>query len=165
LKIYHLATLGKNFLRNFSKCTFILRLPLSHWLWDRASMLWWFCNANLTTFCQKIGDSPKKFFRTFFSLNCRIPSQNLQYFSLFLVENIFQIIHWPVAPDWNANFRERPGEAYWERRKKNNEAAKRSRDARRAKEDEVSQGCQIFIGATYVPKRVKVRQMTTKFTK
>ena len=33
--------------------------------------------------------------------------------------------------------RERPGEAYWERRKKNNEAAKRSRDARRAKEDEV----------------------------
>jgi hypothetical protein len=34
-------------------------------------------------------------------------------------------------------FREKPGEAYWERRKKNNEAAKRSRDARRAKEDEV----------------------------
>ena len=34
-------------------------------------------------------------------------------------------------------FREKTGEAYWERRKKNNEAAKRSRDARRAKEDEV----------------------------
>lgn len=29
-------------------------------------------------------------------------------------------------------------EAYWERRKKNNEAAKRSRDARRAKEDEIA---------------------------
>jgi bZIP factor len=28
--------------------------------------------------------------------------------------------------------------AYWERRKKNNEAAKRSRDARRAKEDELA---------------------------
>ena len=35
------------------------------------------------------------------------------------------------------NCREKTGEAYWERRKKNNEAAKRSRDARRAKEDEV----------------------------
>lgn len=29
-------------------------------------------------------------------------------------------------------------EAYWEKRKKNNEAAKRSRDARRAKEDEIA---------------------------
>lgn len=29
-------------------------------------------------------------------------------------------------------------EAYWERRRKNNEAAKRSRDARRAKEDEIA---------------------------
>jgi len=28
--------------------------------------------------------------------------------------------------------------AYWERRRKNNEAAKRSRDARRAKEDELA---------------------------
>lgn len=28
--------------------------------------------------------------------------------------------------------------AYWERRRKNNEAAKRSRDARRAKEDEIA---------------------------
>lgn len=29
-------------------------------------------------------------------------------------------------------------EAYWERRRKNNEAAKRSRDARRAKEEEIA---------------------------
>ena len=29
-------------------------------------------------------------------------------------------------------------DAYWERRRKNNEAAKRSRDARRAKEDEIA---------------------------
>lgn len=29
-------------------------------------------------------------------------------------------------------------QAYWERRKKNNEAAKKSRDARRAKEDEIA---------------------------
>lgn len=29
-------------------------------------------------------------------------------------------------------------QAYWEKRKKNNEAAKRSRDARRAKEDELA---------------------------
>ena len=29
-------------------------------------------------------------------------------------------------------------EAYWERRRKNNEAAKRSRDSRRAKEDEIA---------------------------
>lgn len=36
--------------------------------------------------------------------------------------------------------------AYWERRKKNNEAAKRSRDARRAKEDELA------IWATYLEK-------------
>lgn len=29
-------------------------------------------------------------------------------------------------------------DAYWERRRKNNEAAKRSRDSRRAKEDEIA---------------------------
>lgn len=29
-------------------------------------------------------------------------------------------------------------QAYWERRRKNNEAAKRSRDARRAKEEEIA---------------------------
>lgn len=29
-------------------------------------------------------------------------------------------------------------ECYWERRRKNNEAAKRSRDSRRAKEDEIA---------------------------
>lgn len=29
-------------------------------------------------------------------------------------------------------------QAYWERRRKNNEAAKKSRDARRAKEDEIA---------------------------
>ena len=29
-------------------------------------------------------------------------------------------------------------EAYWERRRKNNEAAKRSRDSRRAKEDQIA---------------------------
>ena len=33
---------------------------------------------------------------------------------------------------------EQKDEAYWERRRKNNEAAKRSRDARRAKEDEIA---------------------------
>ena len=33
---------------------------------------------------------------------------------------------------------ERKDEAYWERRRKNNEAAKRSRDARRAKEEEIA---------------------------
>lgn len=31
--------------------------------------------------------------------------------------------------------------AYWEKRRKNNEAAKRSRDARRAKEDEIAIRC------------------------
>ncbi|XP_076442265.1 uncharacterized protein LOC143281147 isoform X2 [Babylonia areolata] len=46
----------------------------------------------------------------------------------------------------NGNSRKRPrnfpdaekDEAYWERRRKNNDAAKRSRDARRAKEDEIA---------------------------
>ncbi|CAH0560455.1 unnamed protein product [Brassicogethes aeneus] len=34
-----------------------------------------------------------------------------------------------------------PDPTYWEKRKKNNEAAKRSRDARRAKEDEIAVRC------------------------
>ncbi|ESO10250.1 hypothetical protein HELRODRAFT_146802, partial [Helobdella robusta] len=33
-------------------------------------------------------------------------------------------------------------EAYWERRRKNNEAAKRSRDTRRQKEEEIAQTAQ-----------------------
>ena len=35
-------------------------------------------------------------------------------------------------------------DAYWERRRKNNEAAKRSRDARRAKEQEVAVRAQFL---------------------
>ncbi|XP_054928736.1 uncharacterized protein [Dermacentor andersoni] len=35
-------------------------------------------------------------------------------------------------------------EAYWQRRRKNNEAAKRSRDARRAKEDEIAIRCTLL---------------------
>ncbi|XP_045187022.2 protein giant-like [Mercenaria mercenaria] len=50
------------------------------------------------------------------------------------------------APSLTAGGRRRPrslpdeqkDEAYWERRRKNNEAAKRSRDARRAKEDQIA---------------------------
>lgn len=43
-------------------------------------------------------------------------------------------------PDKKAKFEpeERRDEAYWERRRKNNEAAKRSRDARRMKEEEIA---------------------------
>jgi hypothetical protein len=40
--------------------------------------------------------------------------------------------------DSNAGDPSNKDDAYWERRKKNNEAAKRSRDARRAKEDEIA---------------------------
>ena len=52
----------------------------------------------------------------------------------------------PGIPGLTASGRRRPrslpdeqkDEAYWERRRKNNEAAKRSRDARRAKEDQIA---------------------------
>lgn len=52
----------------------------------------------------------------------------------------------PSLPGVTAGGRRRPrslpddqkDEAYWERRRKNNEAAKRSRDARRAKEDQIA---------------------------
>uniref|UniRef100_T1JLS6 BZIP domain-containing protein n=2 Tax=Strigamia maritima TaxID=126957 RepID=T1JLS6_STRMM len=50
-------------------------------------------------------------------------------------------------------------DAYWERRRKNNEAAKRSRDARRAKEDEIA------IRAAYLEQenlRLKVELATMK---
>lgn len=51
-----------------------------------------------------------------------------------------------LSPQLTASGRRRPrslpdeqkDDAYWERRRKNNEAAKRSRDARRAKEDEIA---------------------------
>lgn len=54
--------------------------------------------------------------------------------------------HSPSIPSLTAGGRRRPrslpdeqkDEAYWERRRKNNEAAKRSRDARRAKEDQIA---------------------------
>jgi hypothetical protein len=54
--------------------------------------------------------------------------------------------HTPSKASLSANSRKRPRSipdelkdtAYWERRRKNNEAAKRSRDARRAKEDEIA---------------------------
>ncbi|KAH9375739.1 hypothetical protein HPB48_007151 [Haemaphysalis longicornis] len=39
--------------------------------------------------------------------------------------------------------------AYWERRRKNNEAAKRSRDARRAKEDEIAMRAAYLEGENY----------------
>lgn len=56
------------------------------------------------------------------------------------------IIQQSNAPGLTAGGRRRPrslpdeqkDEAYWERRRKNNEAAKRSRDARRAKEDQIA---------------------------
>lgn len=38
----------------------------------------------------------------------------------------------------NQNAQEGKDQSYWEKRRKNNEAAKRSRDARRAKEDEIA---------------------------
>lgn len=42
------------------------------------------------------------------------------------------------CPDSRQEHSEEKDAAYWERRRKNNEAAKRSRDARRAKEDEIA---------------------------
>lgn len=62
------------------------------------------------------------------------------------VANIDNLSHSPSMPSLTAGGRRRPrslpdeqkDEAYWERRRKNNEAAKRSRDARRAKEDQIA---------------------------
>lgn len=59
----------------------------------------------------------------------------------YIFYRVFKSVH-PLGASFTEFFyfqicREKTGEAYWERRKKNNEAAKRSRDARRAKEDEV----------------------------
>ena len=61
-------------------------------------------------------------------------------------------------------FREKTGEAYWERRKKNNEAAKRSRDARRAKEDEVNKTKKVSKFA-YKNNFIMIHSQTCKYTK
>ena len=60
-----------------------------------------------------------------------------------LLNGIGTDCHRPGSSNGSAKKRGRNGEeikdeAYWERRRKNNEAAKRSRDARRAKEDEIA---------------------------
>ena len=55
-------------------------------------------------------------------------------------------------------------EAYWERRRKNNEAAKRSRDSRRAKEDEIAIRA-AFLEQENIRLRVELaalRQQTAK---
>lgn len=62
------------------------------------------------------------------------------------VANVNIVSQSPSMPSLTAGGRRRPrslpdeqkDDAYWERRRKNNEAAKRSRDARRAKEDQIA---------------------------
>lgn len=56
--------------------------------------------------------------------------------------------------------------AYWEKRRKNNEAAKRSRDARRAKEDEIAIRC-AFLEQENIKLRYEVaalRDETERYT-
>jgi hypothetical protein len=55
-------------------------------------------------------------------------------------------------------------EAYWERRRKNNEAAKRSRDARRAKEDEIAIRA-AFLEQENLKLRVEIAQLKTETAK
>ena len=55
-------------------------------------------------------------------------------------------------------------EAYWERRRKNNEAAKRSRDARRAKEDEIAIRA-AFLEQENLKLRCEIAQLKTETTK
>lgn len=55
-------------------------------------------------------------------------------------------------------------EAYWERRRKNNEAAKRSRDARRAKEDEIAIRA-AFLEQENLQLRVEVASLKNETTK
>ncbi|XP_052797257.1 protein giant-like [Mya arenaria] len=61
-------------------------------------------------------------------------------------DNTDRLTHSPTLSSLTASGRRRPrslpdeqkDDAYWERRRKNNEAAKRSRDTRRAKEDQIA---------------------------
>lgn len=55
-------------------------------------------------------------------------------------------------------------DAYWERRRKNNEAAKRSRDARRAKEDEIAIRA-AFLEQENLKLRCEIAQLKTETTK
>jgi len=55
-------------------------------------------------------------------------------------------------------------EAYWERRRKNNEAAKRSRDARRAKEDEIAIRA-AFLETENMKLRLEVAALKQELTK
>lgn len=55
-------------------------------------------------------------------------------------------------------------QAYWERRRKNNEAAKRSRDARRAKEDEIAIRA-AFLEQENLKLRVEVAALKNETTK
>lgn len=55
-------------------------------------------------------------------------------------------------------------EAYWERRRKNNEAAKRSRDARRAKEDEIAIRA-AFLESENMKLRCEVAQLKSEVAK
>lgn len=55
-------------------------------------------------------------------------------------------------------------EAYWERRRKNNEAAKRSRDARRAKEDEIAIRA-AFLEQENIKLRMRIAQLENELTK
>ncbi|XP_053631232.2 uncharacterized protein [Cherax quadricarinatus] len=55
-------------------------------------------------------------------------------------------------------------EAYWERRRKNNEAAKRSRDARRAKEDEIAIRA-AFLEQENLKLRVEVASLKSETSK
>ena len=55
-------------------------------------------------------------------------------------------------------------DAYWERRRKNNEAAKRSRDARRAKEDEIAIRA-AFLEQENLKLRCEIAQLKTETSK
>ncbi|CAG2166273.1 unnamed protein product [Oppiella nova] len=55
-------------------------------------------------------------------------------------------------------------DAYWERRRKNNEAAKRSRDARRAKEDEIAIRA-AFLEQENLKLRCEIAQLKTETTR
>ncbi|KAI1284989.1 Cell death specification protein 2 [Halotydeus destructor] len=59
---------------------------------------------------------------------------------------------------------EQKDDAYWERRRKNNEAAKRSRDARRAKEDEIAIRA-AFLEQENLKLRVEVAGLKTETAK
>lgn len=58
----------------------------------------------------------------------------------------------------------RDNSSYWERRRKNNEAAKRSRDARRAKEDEIAIRA-AFLEQENLKLKCKVVSLTNELTR